>query len=37
MRNPGNPYAFDKPLVTITRSVRPHIEGVSRPSSSAPR
>src|SRR5436305_54668 len=37
MRSPGNPYAFDRPLVTITRSCRPHIVGPSRPSRSAQR
>ena len=37
MRKPGSPYAFDKPLVTMARSERAHMDGVSSPSRSAPR
>jgi hypothetical protein len=37
MRSPGSPKAFDNPLVTIARSYRPQMVGVSTLSSSAPR
>ena len=37
IRRPGRPYAFDRPHVTIARSVRPQMPGDSSASSSAPR
>ena len=37
MRTPGIPYAFDRPLVTITLSLIPQKLRVRSPSSSAPR
>ena len=37
MRTPGIPYAFDRPLVTMTCSLMPQKDRVRWPSSSAPR